>query len=84
MKSVCVSSLKIKLQKCGYYSFWPNIPIQKAHMDQSPQEAQVSPHEHGSGPWSEVRLVGYPIMAKASRVYCPDTSFSSRLPSLRR
>ena len=62
----------------------PSIPTQKAHMDQSPHKAQVSPHEHESRPRHEVRLVGYPIIATTSRVYCPGTPFSIRLPLLRR
>ena len=62
----------------------PSIPTQKAQMDQSPQEAQVFPHKHRFGPRPEVQLVGYPIIAKASRVYCPGTPSFSRLSSLRR
>ena len=69
---------------CGYHGFWPSIPTQKAHTDQSPQEAQVSLHEHESGPRLEIRLVGYPITTKASRDYCQSTPSSTRLPSLRR
>ena len=39
-------------------------PHSKGQTDQSPQEAQISPHEHGSGSRPEVQLVGYPTNSK--------------------
>ena len=62
----------------------PSIPTRKAQTDQSPQEAQVSPQEQEYGPRLEVRLVGYQITTKASKVYCQSTPSSNRISSLRR
>ena len=83
---------------CRYHDFWPSTLIQKAQTDQSPQarpkfqaqiplltgQTQVSSHKHGSEPRPESRLMDYPITTKTCRIYCPDTSSPSRLPSLRR
>ena len=46
-------------------------------------QSQVSSHEHESEPRPESRLVDYPITAKTCGIYCPDTSSTSRLLSLR-
>ena len=63
------------------YSEAPNIskPISHAQVHLFTGQTQVSSHEHGSEPRPESRLVDYPITIKACGIYCPDTSFFSRL-----